>query len=209
MTQGECNVEDEVMYNPDKNFQFEASTHTYRLNGVVLPSVTQVLSILSDFSMVDPAYLAEKADLGEKVHQTLEYFDKGTLNESILHPVLAQYLEAWKKFLADTKFTPVETETAYVHHKYYYAGRIDRIGIIDNTPVLIDIKSGVQYKTHALQTAAYAMLYNQNKSKKEQVKRRWAVYIRTDGYKIEKHVNDADERVFLAALTIHNYKTTK
>lgn len=46
--------------------EFDEQTHIYKLNGEIIPSVTQVLSRLSDFSYADPAILARKADIGSK-----------------------------------------------------------------------------------------------------------------------------------------------
>lgn len=71
---------------------FDEQTHTYRLDGVVIPSVTQVLASMSDFSWVNPAVLARKADIGRKVHKVCEWWDKDELDEETLHPLLAGYL---------------------------------------------------------------------------------------------------------------------
>lgn len=78
--------------------EFDSSSHTYRVGGVVVPSVTQILSPLVDFSMVTPDVLAAKAAIGTAVHLACELYDMDDLIEYDLDPVLVPYFEGWKKF---------------------------------------------------------------------------------------------------------------
>lgn len=192
----------------DNELTFNDKLHEYRLNDVVIPSVTQVIKDagLTNFDWIDPNLLERKADLGTKVHLTTEYYDKSILNLDSLNPVLLEYLESWIKFRKDYEFEPTEIELQLAHPLYRFAGTIDRIGYIKNGLVLLDIKSGTIQKVHEIQTAAYELLYNQGKKRSDQIKRRLAVYIREDGYKVQEFKNKNDANVFLAALTISNYK---
>ena len=187
--------------------EFDPEKHQYKDGGLILPSVTQVIqgAGLNDLSWVDKDLLEQKADLGRKVHSTTELYDRGELDLESLHPMLNAYLQSWIKFKKDAKFEVTETEIMLSHKLYRFAGRLDRAGLMGKDITLLDIKSGVESKSHAIQTAAYELLFNQDKKKNEQIKRRMTVYLSPEGYKVRPHTNQNDGKVFLAALTIYNY----
>jgi hypothetical protein len=190
------------------NLTFNDEKHIYKLDGLVIPSVTQIMhgSGLVDLEWISQEILDNTSDLGKKVHKTTELYDKETLDVKVLHPTLKNYLDGWIKFRKDFNFTPAEIELQLFHELYKYAGRIDRIGLIGKELTLLDIKSGTKQKSHQIQTMGYKLLYDQNKKKPEQIKRRMIVYLSEEGYKTEQHNNDTDRNIFLAALTISNYK---
>jgi len=188
------------------NLVFEKENHRYLLDGLSIPSVTQIISNLINLGFVSAEILKEKADLGTKVHLTTEFYDKGTLDLTGLHPMLKQYLDSWIKFRKDFGFEPTEIELRLAHPILRYAGTIDRVGIINGKKVLLDIKSGSVQKAHEIQTAGYEELYNYGKKKIEHIKKRMLVYLRPDGYKVEENKNANDRSVFLSCLTIYNYK---
>lgn len=187
---------------------FDEKKHEYKLDGLVIPSVTQIIKAagLINLDYVGPQLLKEKADLGKKVHLTTELYDRDSLNINELHPTLKEYLDGWIKFKEDYNFTPTEIELMSAHHLYKFAGRIDRIGFIAKDLTLLDIKSGSKQKSNAIQTAGYALLYDQDKKKTEQIKKRMVVYLLPEGYRVESHTDPNDKNVFLAALTISNFK---
>ena len=190
------------------DLKFTESDHRYSIGGETVISVTQVIDTLglSDFSFVSEDALRIAADRGNKVHKTTELYDRAILNREGLHPTLENYLVSWIKFCRDFNFELLENETMYYHPLYKYAGRIDRIGYCNNKLTLVDIKSGIKTKTQPLQTMAYKMLYDYGKPKAKQIKQRLVVFLSEKGYKIELHEDPSDQSVFLAALTIHNYK---
>lgn len=188
---------------------FDETKHQYKFDGVVIPSVTQVIKDagLVNLDWISKELLEAKADLGTKVHTTTELYDAGVLNMDELHPTLKSYLDSWIKFRQDYDFTPIEIELEGFHPIYRYAGRIDRIGSMKKCPlVLADIKSGTVQKTHAIQTAGYEELYNYGKKRSEQIKKRLAVYLSPEGYKVKEYNSQTDKSVFLSCLTISNYK---
>lgn len=190
---------------------FDEVNHIYRLDGVTIPSVTQVIQEagLIDLSGIDDGLLNYKSDLGQKIHLATELYDKNNLDMDGLHPTLRLYLDAWIKFRKDYNFIPVEIELQLFHKLYKFAGRIDRVGYIGKDSSLVDIKSGSYQKAHAIQTAGYELLYNQDK-KADKTKKRFVVYLNETGYKIEENKNQDDRNVFLSALTITNYlRSTK
>ena len=186
---------------------FDEDLHRYTFNGLHIPSVTQILKTagLVNLDWIPVEVLEQKADLGKKVHSATELYDRNDLNFDALHPALLDYLTGWIKFRKDFNFEPTEIEMQIVHQTYRYAGRIDRVGMMGKDLILLDIKSGTKQKTHAIQTAGYELLYNQNKKAKELIKRRFVVYLSPTGYEVEEHKDKNDRGVFLAALSITNY----
>jgi hypothetical protein len=194
----------------NKILTFNQEKHEYKEDGVIIPSVTQCIQKagLIDLSFVEKELLEYKSDVGTKIHKTTELYDQGNLDEATLHPLLAGFLQAWKKFIKDYQFIPMHIELKRVHPLYKYAGMIDRIGtIIDGKTITqIDIKTGVHHHSYAIQSGGYTELYNYGKPKKEQIKRRLTVYLREDGmYEVKEYKSPNDIRIFLAALTITNY----
>lgn len=82
---------------------FEEDTHTYRLDGMVVPSVTQILKELGfvDFSGIDPEVLRKKAELGTYVHKCCELLFQQDLDIENVDPEALGYVRAFEKFLIE------------------------------------------------------------------------------------------------------------
>lgn len=110
---------------------FEQTDHIYKWNGVVVPSVTQVISTF--LPMFDSELVRRAGVFGSALHKTLELYDRDDLGE--YDPVFEPYIAAWQKFKDDILATA-------------------------KRPMLVDIKSGVYSKRWDIQTAAYEILIN-------------------------------------------------
>src|SRR4030065_1671243 len=99
---------------------FDKDTHEYKVNGLVIPSVTQIIqgAGLTNFANVPDFILQEKADLGTKGHSATELYDKGTLDKKSLHPILKKYLNSWITFTKDFDFVVEDIEEVYYHPLY-------------------------------------------------------------------------------------------
>ena len=188
------------------NLTFTPDGHTYRLDGVPIPSTSQ---IIKDTGLVwFPPGIERHMDRGTRVHLTTQLYDEGDLDEDALDPAMKGYLLAYKQFRARTLFTPHHIEVPMYHPSYLYAGTIDRIGTFamgDRNLALIDIKSGSPYPAVSLQCSAYTEMAKANGIP---VRKAYAVYLKRDGtYRIEEI---ADMRralnVFLSALTVLTWK---
>lgn len=136
---------------------FDEGSHTYRLGGLVVPSVTQVLKILDDsFDRVPLDVLDAAREFGQHVHAACDLDNRGELDEDSLDPALAEYLAGWRKFLKDRRAKVVASELRVADRRLRYAGTLDAIVEIDGFRVLVDIKSGAVPSTVGPQTAAYA-----------------------------------------------------
>lgn len=121
---------------------FDEALHEYRYDGKIVPSVTQIMSPLFDFSFVDELKLEIACGRGTQVHKACELYDKGELDESGIDDwPWVQYFNAYKKFRRDSGFVP-ETNEERVYNKVLgYAGTLDIRGPLNGKPALIDIKT--------------------------------------------------------------------
>ncbi len=183
---------------------FTKQNHEYRYEGVVIPSVSEILSGagLSNFSMVNRRMLEIAQERGENVHLACEYYDRGILDESTVDPDLAGYVDGWKAFVADYKPKFKMIEEKLCNLDLWFAGTMDRVATIKCKQTIIDIKTGVKSKAHEVQLGAYSFF-----KEMKNVKAAWTVYLsKTGKYTIEVHDLERGRKVFLSALTLHKYK---
>lgn len=142
--------------------QFDAATHSYTVDGVFVPSVTQVLNEEGlVYFPIPEDQLAFCAWRGSAVHLACLYDDEGTLDESTVQPEHRGYLEAWRKGKAQLRPTFLAAEQRLYHPALRYAGTLDRLVQIAGRrrPQLWDLKTGVPHRATCVQTAAYAHLH--------------------------------------------------
>ena len=183
--------------------------HIYRYGEVIVPSVTQILqgAGLTDFSAVPAERLETARKFGNAVHLALELSDKEKLDTDSLDPALEPYLTGWETFRQEYGLSFTAIETQLYSSAYRFAGTIDRIGgwRIDDSPLLIDIKSGVETPAVAIQLAAYSILAKEN-GIKGNIKR-LAVYLNGKGtYSVKEYKDKNDMNIFLAALSVYNFR---
>lgn len=107
----------------DAPVEFEAEGHRY---GSGLESVT---TILKEEGIIDTRFYDDwSRDRGSMIHLATAYDDRGELDESTLDPVIAPYLEAWRRFKRESGFIPEKIEVPGMSTAYRYAGTPDRIG---------------------------------------------------------------------------------
>lgn len=80
----------------DNVFTFDKITHTYYLNRIAIPSVTNCLPY--NFFGNDTEYSRER---GQLVHDMIYLHNMNDLNENTLDPVLIPYLDAYKNFIKE------------------------------------------------------------------------------------------------------------
>ena len=141
---------------------FDEKKHQYTVDGVVYPSVTDILEHLTapGYGKVNPAILEEAKQRGTAVHELTEAIDYGMPPEEI-EDGLAGYALAYLRFLAD-----YDVEWELIEHRFYepkmgFCGTIDRVGKIDGVDCVLDIKTTSSPSTEqkiavCCQTAAYA-----------------------------------------------------
>lgn len=184
------------------DLHFDEASHTYRLGGVRLPSVTQVLDPLQELDGIPRHILEAAAAFGTNVHAACHLWNQGVLDEEQLDPALLPYLTAWRKFLDDVTGVVVGSEVRVVNRQLRYAGTLDSLVRIKGVHELVDIKATAAIpRTVGPQTAAYAHALGEPR-----IKRR-VVQLRGDGtYRTERLTDSSDWNLFLSALNVHNWR---
>lgn len=188
-----------------RGLEFDEATHTYRLDGVRAPSVTQVLDPYSGLEHVDPAVLKAAAEFGNHVHLACHYFNEGTLNRAALDPPLVPYVNAWERFLNETGAVVIASECRVFSRRHGFAGTLDSRVAWGRRNRLIDIKSttGVP-RTVGPQTAGYAEAWHEMTG--ERMRDRYCIQLRGDGtYRSHKLEDPRDWEIFKACLVVHQW----
>lgn len=184
---------------------FDEARHEYLVGGQVVPSVTQVLSILQDFGAVPADVLAAAAEFGTHVHQACALDNDGRLDEASLDPSLAPYLEQWRRFLAESGAFVRASELRVYHSGLRYAGTLDVLADWNGQLCIIDIKTGQVPRTVGAQTEAYRMAY-QSQECGVVPRRRYCVQLTADDYRVHPLTNPADWSLFQSALNCYRFK---
>lgn len=179
---------------------FNAENHEYRLDGVKIPSVTQIIDDAGLYG--DTSYFTEYSrERGSFVHKAIQFHLSGELDEDTLDPVIVPYLEAWKKFEVEAGYVSDECEAMFADTVYRYAGTVDHIGHLDGHFGIIDVKTGAPTPATGIQLAGYEKLIKVGGAK------RFALHLKDDGdYKLIEYKDRNDRNVFLAALALYYWK---
>ena len=194
--------------------KFNEEKDKYVIDGLYLPRLTNILTDVFPME-IDPYYLEQAAIRGRIVHSMTEAFDKGDFTNEVItddHGFL-NYLSAWIKFKTDYDITTDKIKLIEKPHgsrKYMFGCRADRVLVWKDSLTIVDIKSGMFKKADILQTAGQMIAFNEGKKPSEKVKKRLLVYLYADGeYFVRECTSKMDKGIFLATLTVYNYKRQK
>jgi len=195
--------------------EFDAFTHTYKVDGLVVPSVTQVLAILEDWSRVNREALTAAGEFGTHVHIACDLDNKGILNEGELDPELLPYLNGWRRFLDESGAHVITGELRVASRSHRYAGTLDALIEWRGAICVVDIKTGATVTQIAgPQLAAYEVAYNELLATATAVKpepghrarKRFVVQLAADSYRVHEMKNRTDWTVFQSALNCWRFK---
>ncbi len=191
--------------------EFDSETHTYRSEGRVIPSVTQVMQAVN---IIDSSYYTDfGATRGTYVHKAVNLRALGKLDENSLDEHTEPYLCQYDKFVKETGFQVLSSEqpVSYRHgavDKILYCGTYDLIGILNGHDVLIDVKTNNTPKWAGVQTWAYLKAVQSMPESKHQPTKRFALTLKDNRYQLKKFDGDFyDNMVWNAALTLYNFNT--
>lgn len=126
--------------------QFDEEKHEYSVDGVKVPSVSEILLPLSAdrYGKIDPFVLKAAAEKGTAVHEATRQIDYGFKPEEDF--ITSPYIKAYYMFLMEVnpEWEMIENVVGYVRvpgEIPLYAGTIDRYGKIDGKPCVVDIKT--------------------------------------------------------------------
>src|SRR3990167_1854836 len=116
-----------------KEFVFKPESHSYWLGDKQLPSVTQIISPLVDYSKCPQGKLERKRDLGIAFHEAIRLYlnhdlDEESLDEQLVIP-MRQFVEWWTEDEFKGLPSPVliAVEKPFYHEKLKYAGTPDLV----------------------------------------------------------------------------------
>lgn len=147
-------------------FTFCEETHVYTIDGVRVPSVTDVCAPLTCGKYPASGVVDAAARRGSRIHELCALFDYGALPDEI-EPELVGYLRAWAAFCRDYRPSWHLIEHRMWSGKRMFAGTADRIGYIDRRALVVDIKSAAQLDRASkislcAQLAGYSALAEEN-----------------------------------------------
>ena len=130
--------------------EFIEESHTYILNGEIIPSVTQILQDLFPlkYDGVPQEILDDKAEYGTQLHKFIEIIEKKKPKKPLAYikryykPNIYQE-ESLKDYLKiKEKYNIVITDSEKrVHYKNKYCGTLDLKGYVNNKSAIIDVKT--------------------------------------------------------------------
>lgn len=178
----------------------------YTLGGLVLPSVTQIMSPMSSmlYAAVPQAALDAAADRGTRAHeQVSNYVRYGVLETD---EDTAPYVRAFLRFCKDYLPTWQGSEIRTYHRQMMYAGTLDLLGHIepdDGQGVdVVDLKCTAAYHSVMLATqiGAYAHAMQSHGMK---IRRLYGLQLMRDG---RYHFGQVDDgyKNFLHCMAIYN-----
>jgi hypothetical protein len=198
----------------EMTIEFNEELHEYTdETGKRIPSVTQALGVLESYAGIPASVLAKASERGTKVHKAVELHLQGDLDELSLDPDIANYFYSYVRFERETGFSPTASEARVHSKKFGYAGTLDLAGpdpLGSKRIAFIDIKTSVQLMpTTGPQLAAYEKAF-QEQTKNIRKNLRYGLLLKPDGtYLLQPYTDTTDFSVFLACLTVFNYKGLK
>lgn len=179
---------------------FDEPTHTYKVGGVPMPSVTTVLDdVVPLFDKVPFAVLERARQIGTAVHHATALDDLGLLDEASLHPIVMPYVVQWRIFSREAAVRWDLIEHRDYHRRYRYCGTLDRAGRFFKKRGVLDLKTGYESLLVGPQTSAYDEMI-------EYGGERHVLYLSPDGYRLEMCNGAGDWPDFLGCLRTYNLK---
>ena len=141
------------------NNTYDSKTHTYRIGGVRVPSVTQVLA---DSGVIDDRWFTEESrERGRIVASATALYDKrgfceGGLDKNRVPEEYWPYVQAWLDWRVAAGVMGdgfIRIEEPMWHETLRYGVRPDRVLWFDGVRTVAEIKTGGVARWHELQTA--------------------------------------------------------
>ena len=191
------------------DLQFREDGHEYRLNGVLVPSVTQVLKPITDYSHVDPDQLERARQEGVAIHRMVELDARGRLAVSRLPEWIRPFYDGLQRCKRETGMVVFHSEHRVYHPVHRYAGTLDLhcgFPLIDVPQSVTDVKrSFAMGRAIGPQTAAYLECLKATGQAKGSY-RRFGLRFLPGDYRLEPFEEPGDFAVFLSLLTIKRWE---
>lgn len=191
--------------------KFNGENHTYTLNGELLPSVTQILSPLSErvYGAIPKETLNTAADRGTLVHNAIEIYL--ALGMQGVRKELEGFFEAFLRWWGpiSEKAEVLGSEVRMYHKLFHYAGTCDLLVGVDDKVWLVDFKTTATIKDLlcSLQLEGYAQALSSHGIK---VDRRLILQLKKDGtFKEHEYLPSREDCEMFNAFRIVNKALNK
>ena len=184
--------------------EYREVEHSFWVKGIQQIGVTEILISVGiiDFTLVPSGPLEIAKRRGSNVNMACYMDDMSELDFDNMDPGLKGYVEAWRKFRADTGIVSFEMmEEPICLPSLGLAGIPDRVAVLTNKQwAVIEIKTNQVPAWAGHQLALYEIILGKPC-------KRFAVALKADGRPIVKPFTDRDDRSrALGALAIHQWK---
>lgn len=185
-------------------FEFNETNHIYKLNGSVIPSVTEVIEPIHQkvYKNISAHSLEIAADRGTRVHRAIEFWNK--YNFYNVDEDCKGYIEAYKKFRNDHQdWKLLNSELRTYHKNLFYGMTIDEVYQTPKGIVINDIKTTSQPRMDvwAVQLGGYKAGYA---SQHHSISDTTILQLFNNGRYVLYDVKD-DYFIFLACLQIYRF----
>ena len=181
---------------------FYAENHEYTVDNQPLPSVSELTRFISRelYSDINQSVLDRAADRGTRVHKVTEALDK--YGECEADDDVLEYVSAYVDFRKKHQVEWTHIEKAMYHPELMYAGQLDRVGTLDGSAVILDIKCTSQIHTVAV-TAQLTLYKRMAEANGIKVDKLYVLQLKKDG-KFTLRLVEPDEALADACLTLHD-----
>lgn len=120
---------------------FDEKTHTYKLKGFTIPSVTTIMAPLADsyYKNVQESVLYSAGNRGTAVHNSIENYVKYGIED--IAPEYVGYFNAFLDWYKSHQVKPYGSEVRLYHKSLLYAGTADMFADVNGKASLIDFKT--------------------------------------------------------------------
>ena len=147
------------------HIEFIESSHTYLVNGIIVPSVTQIMRADSDevYNGIPPHILEKAAERGTAVHRAIYEYEQ--LGFYPTDETVKDYLNRYIVVKSISRLQPVRQEFMLCStSEPRFAGTVDMLATIGDKTILLDVKtsSALHRELWAIQLAGYDQLCREN-----------------------------------------------
>ena len=174
-------------------FRFNAVAHEYvdLGTGAILPHIT---GMLERTGWVDSTWFSEESSIrGQAVHRLTADYDLGALDVGTCQSRHRGYLLGHVKAMQILRPEILAVEEPVVHPIYKFGGRPDRVLVVRGRKGVLEGKSGVEQRAHAVQTALQAILVAAEFDLPPELLARFALYLQDNGkFSLVEHKSPND-----------------
>lgn len=194
--------------------EFIESTHTYLVDGIVTPSVTNLIHNIympNQYSGISSSVLANAADYGNRVHSLIEQWNAAHTTPDWLKTKSYEMIALQTYISFETEYqiatSSQEQCVAYIYgDTALWAGKYDMLAYVNGKLSVVDIKTTAKYYPEYLsrQCTMYKMAIEQMTG--EKVEDAWCVHLPKKGRKSMIHVDLLDEAAIVRDMRLYGKK---